>query len=156
MGLGPWCSLASYYNLNVSVVSIPFHTMYNCVLCIESGPKPQSLKGSNKVLEMLSQINSLISLHSSKIMTIQQGDYYYFSILSNPCTLYYTPEFIPQFIHNKPAFHNCHIIVRWCWWEHCDTVDSYIMHSCTPSINCMAMVWFYILLIDCGRQVYYV
>ncbi len=27
----------------------------------------------------------------------------------------YTPEFIPQFIHNKPAFHNCHIIVRWCW-----------------------------------------
>ncbi len=45
--------------------------------------------------------------------------------------------------------HNCHIIVRWCWREHCDTVDSY-----TPSKNCMAMIWFYILLIDYGRQVY--
>ena len=28
------------------------------------------------------------------------------------------------------------------------------MHSCTPSKNCMAMIWFYILLIDYGRQVY--
>ena len=28
------------------------------------------------------------------------------------------------------------------------------MHSCTPSKNCMAMVYCYILLIDYGRQVY--
>ncbi len=29
------------------------------------------------------------------------------------------------------------------------------MHSCTPYENCMAMIRFYILLIDCGRQVHY-
>ncbi len=45
--------------------------------------------------------------------------------------LYYTQESISQFLHNKPAFHNCHTIFRWCCWG------------------------FYILLIDCGRQVYY-
>ncbi len=28
-------------------------------------------------------------LHSSKILTIPQGDSYYFSILSNPCTLHW-------------------------------------------------------------------
>ncbi len=29
---------------------------------------------------------SFYSVHSSKILTIQQGDSYYFNILSNPCT----------------------------------------------------------------------
>ena len=37
-----------------------------------------------------------------------------------PC--HYTRESFPQFLHNKPAFHNCHIIFRWCWWEHCEIV----------------------------------
>ncbi len=44
-------------------------------------------------------------------------------------TLGYTRKSFPQFLHNKAAFHNLHTIYRWCWWE--------------------------ILLIDCGRQVYY-
>ncbi len=30
-----------------------------------------------------------VGVHSSKILTIQQGDSYYFSILSNPCTLHW-------------------------------------------------------------------
>ena len=34
-------------------------------------------------------------------------------------------------------------------------VYRFTMHSCTPSKNCMAMIGFYILLIDCVRQVYY-
>ena len=31
------------------------------------------------------------------------------------CHLYYTVKFIPQFLHNKPAFHNCPIIATWFW-----------------------------------------
>ena len=33
----------------------------------------------------------------------------------NPKGTFYTQESFPQFLHNKPAYHNCHTIYRWCW-----------------------------------------
>ncbi len=35
------------------------------------------------------QIVSMLNMHSSKILSIQQGDFYYLGILSNPCTLHW-------------------------------------------------------------------
>ena len=50
--------------------------------------------------------------------------------------LHYTRESIPQFLHNKPGFHNWHTIYRWCWCMH------------------LSIVWqFYIFMIDHWRQV---
>ena len=60
------------------------------------------------------------------------------------------------FAHNKPAFHTLSIIIAIQFiYGVQECIVSSSMHSCTPSKNCMAMIWFYILLIDCRRQVYY-
>ena len=41
----------------------------------------------------------------------------YFAELPCICKIItnYTRESIAQFLHNKPAFHNWHTIVTWCW-----------------------------------------
>ncbi len=87
-----------------------------------------------------------------------------FSIINLPSIIY------QKYIESS----NCHTIFRWYTGVHCglhitlcnnmgsiklyvgkiDCHDFATMHSCTPSKNCMAMNWFYILLIDYGRQVY--
>ena len=47
---------------------------------------------------------------------------------------------------------NSYMVLVRTLWHHINLYNS--MHSCTPSKSCMAMIWFYILLIDYGRQVY--
>ncbi len=43
----------------------------------------------NQLLLSKTLLMSILHPHSSKILTIQQGDSYYFSILSNPCSLHW-------------------------------------------------------------------
>ena len=77
MSLGTW---------NIKLIPVSYFCSRSSCQKVQSRKRQKIPVTNNRVWRMCC---SFIGLHSSKILTIQQGDSYYFSILSNPCTLHW-------------------------------------------------------------------